>query len=136
MTEFPRQIFVTGTDTGVGKTVISAILCAGLDASYWKPIQGGRDPRTDTEQIRRWTGLHGERFHPERYNLGLPMSPHAAAEAEGIEILLEDFQLPKHTLPPRGVVCAGCLRGPRNPSQTNVEPPVPPAESLPAISQS
>src|SRR5690625_149482 len=121
MTEFPRQIFVTGTDTGVGKTVISAILCAGLDASYWKPIQAGRDPRTDTEQIRRWTGLHGERFHPERYNLGLPMSPHAAAEAEGIEILLEDFQLPKHTAPHLVVEGAGGLLVPINRSETILE---------------
>ena len=36
-----RHFFITGTDTAVGKTVLSALLCAALDAVYWKPIQTG-----------------------------------------------------------------------------------------------
>jgi dethiobiotin synthase len=84
-----RRIFVTGTDTGVGKTVVSAALALGLDGYYWKPIQAGSEPTTDTAQVREWTGLPTERFIPEAYVLKEPMSPHAAAAAEGIEIDME-----------------------------------------------
>ncbi|MGD8281776.1 MAG: dethiobiotin synthase [Gemmatimonadota bacterium] len=79
-------LFVTGTDTDVGKTVVSATLTLGLDAYYWKPIQAGLTPSTDTADVRKWTGLPAERFLPETYRLREPMSPHAAAEIEGIEI--------------------------------------------------
>lgn len=119
--EFPKEIFVTGTDTGVGKTVVSAMLCAGLDASYWKPIQAGRDPLTDTEQIRHWSSLPEERFFPERYILERPMSPHAAAEAEDIEILLDDFSLPESATPHLVVEGAGGLLVPINRRETILE---------------
>src|SRR2546430_69627 len=36
-----HHFFITGTDAGVGKTVLSALLCAALDTVYWKPIQTG-----------------------------------------------------------------------------------------------
>ena len=81
-----RRIFVTGTDTGVGKTVVSAALTLGLDGYYWKPVQAGTEPTTDTAQVRAWTRLPADRFIPESYVLREPMSPHAAAELEGIEI--------------------------------------------------
>lgn len=81
-----RRLFVTGTDTDVGKTVVSAALTLGLDAYYWKPIQAGTTPSTDTESVREWTGLPADRFLPEAYRLREPMSPHAAAEVEGVEI--------------------------------------------------
>jgi len=80
------RIFVTGTDTGVGKTVVSAALALGLDGYYWKPVQAGTEPTTDTAQVRTWTGLPANRFIPEAYVLKEPMSPHAAARLEGIEI--------------------------------------------------
>ena len=80
------RVFVTGTDTDIGKTVVSAALTLGLDAYYWKPIQAGLTAATDTECVRRWTGLPRERFLPEAYRLREPMSPHAAAEIEGLEI--------------------------------------------------
>ncbi len=41
--------FVTGTDTGVGKTVLSALLVAALDGIYWKPVQTGASEGTDRE---------------------------------------------------------------------------------------
>lgn len=84
-----RPIFVTGTDTDVGKTVVSAVLTLGLGAYYWKPIQAGLTPTTDTANVRAWTGLPDERFLPESYRLREPMSPHAAAEAEGVPIDVE-----------------------------------------------
>ncbi|MSR22462.1 MAG: dethiobiotin synthase [Gemmatimonadetes bacterium] len=82
----PSRIFVTGTDTGVGKTVVSAALMLGLEALYWKPVQAGTKEPTDTEQVRSWTGLPSHRFLPEVYRLREPTSPHAAAELEGVEI--------------------------------------------------
>jgi len=83
------RIFVTGTDTDVGKTVVAAALTLGLDAYYWKPIQSGLTPSTDTADVRRWTGLPGERFVPESYRLREPMSPHAAAEIDDVTIHVE-----------------------------------------------
>ena len=59
---FPRRFFVTGTDTDVGKTVISAILMAGLKGAYWKPVQSGLEDTTDTEWIRWATGFAGNPF--------------------------------------------------------------------------
>ena len=88
-------IFVTGTDTGVGKTVASAVLVSGLEADYWKPIQCGAAEPTDRQWVRERTGLPAERFHQETYNLVRPLSPHAAAELEGVEIELSAFRLPR-----------------------------------------
>ncbi len=92
--QIPRQLFVTGTDTGIGKTVISAILMAGLKGKYWKPIQSGLEETTDTQWIKEVTTLPENHFFPETYRLKQPLSPHASAAAEGIHIDLEAFQLP------------------------------------------
>lgn len=91
---FPNQLFVTGTDTEIGKTVISATLCRGLNAEYWKPVQAGTDPRTDSEAVAAWAGMDSNRIHPETYRLHEPMSPHASARLEGVEIAMEAFTLP------------------------------------------
>ncbi|NJL22730.1 MAG: dethiobiotin synthase [Leptolyngbyaceae cyanobacterium SM1_3_5] len=94
MNEFPKQFFVTGTDTNVGKTVISAMLTIGLGAAYWKPIQSGLEGITDTEFVRRVTQLDNSHFIPERFCLTQPLSPHAAAAIDHTEISLTDFHLP------------------------------------------
>ena len=93
--KFPTRLFVTGTDTGVGKTVISAILMAGLRGMYWKPIQSGLDEMTDTEWVREKTELSGSHFYPETYRLRLPLSPHASAPHEGLRIDLRVFEIPE-----------------------------------------
>jgi len=93
--EFPRRLFVTGTDTGVGKTIISAILVAGLGSHYWKPVQSGLEEMTDTEWIQGATGLPDTHFHRETCRLNRPLSPHAAAAADGVRIELESFELPE-----------------------------------------
>jgi dethiobiotin synthetase len=91
-----QRIFITGTDTGVGKTLVAAILMAGMqNGYYWKPIQSG--PPADTRTVREMTGLAADRFLPETYRLNHPLSPHAAARREGIDIRLDDFRLPAHT---------------------------------------
>jgi dethiobiotin synthetase len=81
----PRFI-VTGTDTGIGKTVFAAALCQALGAEYWKPVQSGLEEETDSETVARLAGLDPARIHAERYRLAMPASPHRAAAAEGVAI--------------------------------------------------
>ena len=79
-----RPILVTGTDTGIGKTVFAAALAAALHATYWKPIQSGLDgEESDGETVFR---LGVGTILPEAYRLTEPLSPHRAAELDGIEI--------------------------------------------------
>jgi len=68
--------FVTGTDTDVGKTVVSAWLLAHLDACYWKPVQAGAEPETDSQTVRRIANLTEDRILPEAYLLRDPIAPH------------------------------------------------------------
>lgn len=95
--KFPDKLFISGTDTDIGKTVISSMLVAGLKAGYWKPVQAGKDPITDTQFVRKTTGFEDSHFYPERFLLTEPMSPHAAAEIDNVSIRLDDFKIPKHT---------------------------------------
>lgn len=87
-----RSVFVTGTGTGVGKTVVSAWLALHWKADYWKPIQSGLDESTDTESIG---SLCGQTCHPEAYRLTQPLSPHESARRDGVEISLERMQQPQ-----------------------------------------
>ena len=91
---FPRCFFVTGTDTGVGKTVISALLAAGLEAYYWKPVQSGSDQGLDSQQVALWAGLDREKIIPEAYTLRQPLSPHLAAERDGVFIDPQRLHIP------------------------------------------
>ena len=77
-------IIVTGTDTGIGKTVFAAALAAALGATYWKPIQSGLDGNaSDSDTVRR---LGVKQVLPEAYRLTQPLSPHRAAELDGVTI--------------------------------------------------
>lgn len=89
-----KGIFVTGIGTDVGKTVISAMLAEALEADYWKPIQAGDLDHSDSMKIENWIHNSKTRIHPEAYRLHTPMSPHAAAEIDGIQIELNNIQLP------------------------------------------
>jgi len=93
--KFPKRLFVTGTDTEVGKTVVSAILMTGLKGTYWKPIQSGLDDITDTAWIKEKTELPDAHFLPETYRLTRPLSPHAAAAHDSIQIDLTVFKIPR-----------------------------------------
>ena len=93
--KFPQKLFITGTDTGVGKTVVSAILVAGLQGRYWKPIQSGLDDLTDTQWIHKVTGFPEKNFYPETYRLKRPSSPHVSAAREEVRIELDAFQVPE-----------------------------------------
>ncbi|MGY4626873.1 dethiobiotin synthase [Bradyrhizobium sp. USDA 4486] len=89
-----KRIVVTGTDTGVGKTVFSAGLAGLLGANYWKPVQAGLEQETDSECVRRLGGLSPDRIVPELYRLRTPASPHYAAEIDGVRIDTEALGLP------------------------------------------
>lgn len=89
-----NAFIVTGTDTGVGKTVFSAGLAGAMSAHYWKPVQSGLDEDTDSETAMRLGGLSRNHIVPEAYRLQAPMSPHRAAELEDIEIRRDAFELP------------------------------------------
>jgi dethiobiotin synthetase len=93
------QFIVTGADTGIGKTVFSAALAGALGASYWKPIQAGLEGETDSEAVRRLSGLPPARILIEAYRLGLPASPHIAAAREGARIEAGHLAIPPHTGP-------------------------------------
>jgi len=93
--DLPPRIFVTGTGTGVGKTFVSAILVAGLSARYWKPLQSGLHEKTDTAWVQEMTGLPSSHFYPETYRFRFPLSPHVAAEKDGVRIDLELMDLPQ-----------------------------------------
>lgn len=80
------NIFVTGTGTGIGKTVMSAIITEALRADYWKPVQAGFSEGTDSEWVKSVLSNEVTTVHPEVYKLKLPASPHIAARQENITI--------------------------------------------------
>jgi dethiobiotin synthetase len=87
MTETPHKpYFITGIGTGVGKTLVAAILTEALHADYWKPIQAGYEDGTDTITVKELVSNDKTVIHPELYRLRTPASPHIAARKEGIEI--------------------------------------------------
>lgn len=88
-----NDIFITGTDTGVGKTVLSATLCAALDGTYWKPIQTG-SADSDRTSVIRYAELPEARTIPSTYEFEPPVSPHLAARLAGTRIDLDAIQRP------------------------------------------
>ncbi len=91
------KLFVTGTDTNVGKSVVSAALTLGMQGAYWKPIQTGED--SDTQWVQQLTGLSDLHFFPESYHLTQPLSPHAAARIDGVTIDCSNIRMPACSLP-------------------------------------
>jgi dethiobiotin synthetase len=89
------SLIVTGTDTGIGKTVVAAMLTLALDGYYWKPIQSGTKPGTDREAVSKMAGLPASRLLKEAYILNEPLSPHRAAELDGVEIDPDKLDLPE-----------------------------------------
>lgn len=91
----PRKIIVAGIGTEIGKTVASAVLVEALQADYWKPIQSGGLDDSDTDTVRRLISNTQSVFHPEAYRLTQPMSPHAAADIDGVTIELNKLVVPQ-----------------------------------------
>jgi len=94
-----RCFVVSGTDTDVGKTVFAAALTLALSGVYFKPVQCGLEGETDSECVRRLTNLPDQHFIPEIYRFSTPVSPHRAAELEGMRIDPARLQLPSAERP-------------------------------------
>ena len=116
-----KAYFISGIGTEVGKTVTSAFLQLALDADYWKPVQAGDLDFGDRDRVQSWTGMDASRYHPERYRLRTPASPHYAAQIDGVNIKLTDFELPDTGDRPLLVEGAGGLLVPLNEQDTMLD---------------
>jgi len=88
------RLFVSGTDTNVGKTIFAAALAGALDAHYWKPVQAGDLERSDSDRVRVLSGLAPAKVLTEAYRLATACSPHRAAEIDCVEIETDRLSLP------------------------------------------
>lgn len=90
-----KTYFITGISTDVGKTIVSAIITEALEADYWKPVQAGELDNCDTKKVKSLISNTKSKFHPNTYALKTPVSPHAAAEIDGISIDIKQIKTPK-----------------------------------------
>lgn len=90
-----KRYFITGIDTNVGKTIVSAVLVEALEADYWKPIQSGYTDGTDLKELSKLISNSTTKLHPEVYSFAAPVSPHLAAAIENKKIQLNDIVLPE-----------------------------------------
>ncbi len=117
-----RGVFVTGTDTGVGKTVVAACLVRAWQACYWKPLQTGLAlEQGDTETVRMLAGLPAERLLAPLHELRAPLSPEAAARLEDVAIAPREICLPPAGDAPIVVEGAGGLLVPIAPGEMMVD---------------
>jgi dethiobiotin synthetase len=112
-----KKYFITGISTDVGKTVVAAILTEALEADYWKPVQAGDLQYSDTDKVTELVSNNTSVFYENSFALQTPMSPHAAAEIDGVEIKLNQIKEPttKNHLVIEG---AGGLLVPLNDTET------------------
>ncbi|HTK22367.1 MAG TPA: dethiobiotin synthase [Mucilaginibacter sp.] len=90
-----KPLFVTGIGTGIGKTIVSAVLVEKLKADYWKPVQSGDLDKSDSLSIQGLISNTVTKIHPESYKLTQPFSPHKSAAIDGITIDPDKINLPK-----------------------------------------
>ena len=112
-----KKIFITGISTEVGKTLASAIVTEALKADYWKPIQAGELDYSDTDKVAEMISNKKSVFHKNSYALKTPMSPHAAAVIDTIEIDIEKITIP-NTLNTLVIEGAGGILVPLNDTAT------------------
>ncbi len=93
------DLFVTGADTNVGKTVLSALIVAASDRGYWKPIQTGALEDSDRGTVVKLAGIPETRAYPEAFIFDPPVSPHLAAEWKGVRIDLSEIRRPMNAGP-------------------------------------
>lgn len=115
-----KGLVIAGIGTDVGKTVVSAIIVESLKADYWKPIQAGELRITDSHKVQDLITNQDSIIHPEAVKLSEPMSPHAAAKIDGVEVRVKLIDMPKadNTLI---IELAGGLLVPLNQSETNLD---------------
>lgn len=90
-----ERYFITGIGTGIGKTIVSAILTEKLKADYWKPIQSGDLEQSDSLMVQNLLSNRKSWIHPEQYRLNHPLSPHLSAKLDEVSIDLNSFRLPE-----------------------------------------
>lgn len=89
-------LFVTATDTGVGKTAVTAAIAAalredGLNVGVWKPVQSGAplgSGLTDAERLLRGSGIDERPEAVAPFTFAAPLAPLLAARREGVELTL------------------------------------------------
>ncbi len=115
-----KTYFITGISTEVGKTIASAIVTEALKADYWKPVQAGELENADAHKVEQLISNSNSKIHPNSYALHTPMSPHAAAEIDGLTIDLKKIKKPstKNHLVIEG---AGGVLVPLNDNQTIID---------------
>ncbi|MCH4822175.1 dethiobiotin synthase [Gramella lutea] len=91
----PKTFFVTGIGTEVGKTLVSAILTEAMQADYWKPVQAGDLENSDTHKLKKLVSNKETQYFDNAWSLKTPMSPHAAAEIDGVEIKVKEIKRPE-----------------------------------------
>jgi dethiobiotin synthase len=106
------SLFVTGTDTGIGKTLVSTLLCLKQGWKYWKPIQSGLDGPTDSEIVAEHIGEAN--IQAETYLLPEPLSPHLSAKRAELKIDLHRVLRQKRTDEPTVIEGAGGILVPLN----------------------
>ncbi len=102
-----QPIFITGIGTGIGKTLVSAVVTEALGASYWKPVQAGVEDGTDAAWVGERISNPSGRLYPETYKLSLAASPHIAARQEGVVIDLNRIIRQLETIQSRPLVIEG-----------------------------
>jgi len=90
-----KTLFITGIGTGIGKTIVSAVLTEKLKSDYWKPIQSGDLDDSDTLKEKGLISNPTSVFHTEAYRLTQPYSPHKSAAIDGITIDLNKIIAPE-----------------------------------------
>jgi len=98
------KFIICGTDTDIGKTLISSFFVKGLDSFYWKPIQSGIESQTDSQTVEKLAQLSKEKIIKEAYIFTKPLSPHWAAEIDKKTINFDKLRLPS----PRLTNCRNC----------------------------
>ena len=112
--------FITGIGTDVGKTITAAIITESLKADYWKPIQAGDLENTDSKKVEKLISNDETFFYPEGVRLKSAMSPHAAAEIDGINLVGKKIKRPE-TSKDFVIEGAGGLLVPINSKETIVD---------------
>ncbi len=90
-----KPLFITGIGTGIGKTIVSAVVVESLKADYWKPVQSGDLDNSDTLKVKGLVSNNVSVFHKEAYRLTQPFSPHKSADLDGIVINPAEINAPE-----------------------------------------
>ncbi len=88
------QFIICGTDTDIGKTLISSFFVRGLNSFYWKPIQSGIESEIDSQAVARLAKVNKKKIIKEAYIFREPVSPHWAAEIDQKVINFQRLNLP------------------------------------------